>query len=193
MKLRLLAISTLCLVPTVLFAQTPSADVKAGNEIMLKIAKLDFLRSITPLLLTKPQLMELLSTMAKCKAKELEIRDLDGKELKKLDDEITKNLDNAIQKGDYPDRDFQGRLVKVQEALLIRRRLATNEMVDMLWETVKKNLNEGQIAAMGGLLDPKVYDPAKLTSEDKARVYIRQVFLDGMAYELMNQLVKYAK
>lgn len=198
MKLRLFVLTTLCLATVCANAQTtPPAAVTSGNDIILKITKLDFLRSITPLLLTKAQLLQLLGTMDKCKAKELDIRAQDAIELKKLEEEIDKNLEGAIQRGDYPNRDFQAKLVRVQDILMIRRRAATNEMVDMLWETVKKNLNEGQIAAMGGMFNPKDIDPkldaAKMTSEDKARIYIKYIFLDGLAYDLMNQLFKYAK
>jgi hypothetical protein len=198
MKLRSLMLTALCLATASVYAQsTPSAAVTSGNEILLKITKLNFLRSITPLLLTKQQLLQLLGTMDKCKTKELEIRALDAIELKKLEEEIDKNLVGAIEKGDYPNRDFQNKIVKVQDALLIRRRLATNEMVDMLWDTVKKNLNEGQIAAMGGMFNPKDVDPkldaATMSAEDKARIYIKYIFLDGLAYDLMNQLYKHAK
>ncbi|HLP00185.1 MAG TPA: hypothetical protein VK171_16430 [Fimbriimonas sp.] len=198
MKLRTIMLATLCLATTMAYAQaTPANTAASGGEIMLKITKLDFLRSINPLLLTKQQLLQLLGTMDKCKAKEMEIRALDVVELKKLEAEIDKNLTAAIEKADLPNRDFQNKIVAVQEALLIRRRIATNEMVDMLWETVKKNLNDGQIAAMGGLFNPKdidpKLDPAKMTAEDKARIYIKYIFLDGLAYELMNQLYKHAK
>ena len=149
------------------------------------------------LLLKKVQLNALMTTIEKCQAKEKEIIALDAKEFKKLDVEIDKALDGALNDGSYPKRELQSKIIALQDALIIRRKLATGEMVDMLLETCKKNLNDGQMAAMVNLTDPSYVEgetrAAKLPNDEKTKLYIREVFLSPLTYDIFKQLAKKAQ
>ena len=173
---------------------------QAGKDVdatLLKINKLNILKYVTPLLLKKVQLNALMTTIEKCQAKEKEIIALDAKEFKKLDVEIDKALDGALNDGSYPKRELQSKIIALQDALIIRRKLATGEMVDMLLETCKKNLNDGQMAAMVNLTDPSYVEgetrAAKLPNDEKTKLYIREVFLSPLTYDIFKQLAKKAQ
>ena len=70
-------------------------------------------------------------------------------------------------------------------------------MVDMLLETCKKNLNDGQMAAMVNLTDPSYVEgetrAAKLPNDEKTKLYIREVFLSPLTYDIFKQLAKKAQ
>jgi hypothetical protein len=173
---------------------------QAGKDVdatLLKINKLNILKYVTPLLLKKTQLNALMTTIEKCQAKEKEIIALDAKEFKKIDAEIDKALDGALNDGSYPKRELQSRIIVLQDALIIRRKLATNEMVDMLLETCKKNLNEGQMAAMVNLTDPNYVEGetkvSKLPNDEKTKLYIREILLSPLTYDIFKQLAKKAQ
>jgi hypothetical protein len=199
MKTKFLIAITLALVSSFAFSQEYTAAGKELDSTLLKINKLNILKYVTPLLLKKSQLNALMTTLEKCQAKQNEIIASDVKEFKarKLDTEIDKALDEALNDGTYPKRDLQGRIIAIQDALLIRRKLATNEMVDMLLETCRKSLNEGQITAMKNLTDPNYVEgqtkASKLSDDEKTKLYIREVFLSPLTYDLLKQLAKHAQ
>ena len=173
---------------------------QAGKDVdatLLKINKLNILKYVTPLLLKKTQLNALMTTIEKCQAKQKEIIALDAKEFKKYDADIDKALESALNDGGYPSRDLQAKIIAIQDALLIRRKLATNEMVDMLLDTCKKNLNDGQLAAMANLTDPNYVEGetkvAKLPGDEKTKLYIREVLLSPLTYDIFKQLAKRAQ
>lgn len=197
MKLRTLLALTAAFSPVLAFSQEISPAIKAGNEVLIKIQKLNVIKFVTPLLLKKDQIYSILTTLAKCRSKELEIRELDAQELKKLDAKVTKALNDSLEGGSYPKKELQSEIIKVQDALVIRRRIATNEMVDMVLETCKKTLNEGQMTAMKNLIDPSYMvgntKADKLPDEEKVKLYIREILLDGMTYDILKTLGKNAK
>ena len=173
---------------------------QAGKDVdatLLKISKLNILKYVTPLLLKKSQLNSLMTTLEKCQAKQKEIVALDAKEFKKLETDIDKALDGALNDGSYPKRELQSKIIALQDALIIRRKLATNEMIDMLLDTCKKSLNEGQLAAMANLTDPNYIEGetkiAKLPNDEKTKLYIREILLSPLTYDIFKQLAKHAQ
>lgn len=196
MKLKILVAAVAVLTPVFACSQQISQAIKDSDQTLFKIQQLNIIKFITPILLKKSQINDLLTTIEKCRAKELEIRELDAKELKKIDEKVTKAIDSAINDGTYPKRELQEELIRVQDALVIRRRIATGEMVEMVLETCRKTLNAGQMNVIKNLIDPKFVDGGlkvdKMTDDEKIKLYIRQIFLDGMAYDLLKQLAKHA-
>src|SRR5258708_9857124 len=102
--------------------------------------------------------------------------ELDAKEFKKIDGDIDKAIETALNDGSYPKLDLQAKIIKIQEALILRRKIATGEMVDMLLETCKRVLNEGQMTALHNLADPDYVEGTKkvnkMTDEEKTKLYI---------------------
>jgi hypothetical protein len=197
MKFRILLVLGLALASSLCFAQDITQAGKDVDQTLLKINKLNILKYVTPLLLKKTQINALLTTLEKCQAKQKEIVALDARDLKPYEAELDKAIDSALNDGSYPKREFQGKIIAIQEALLVRRRLATNEMVDMLLETSRKNLNEGQIAVMRNLTDPNYVEgqtkASKLSDDEKTKLYIREILLSPLAYDILKQLAKRAQ
>lgn len=161
-----------------------------------KISQLNIAKLVLPLLLDKKQINALLLSIEKCRRQEMTIREKDADELLKLDGEITKSLKEALEEGKLPSRELQQKIIKVQDALLIRRQIATNELVDEIYGACKATLNAGQLKAMANGLDPASVDPSlkgsTLTEEQKIKNYIRFVMLDAMTYEILKALAKSA-
>jgi hypothetical protein len=197
MKFRFFLAICLALATSLCFAQDQTQASKDVDQTLLKINKLNILKYVTPLLLKKTQINALLTTLEKCQGKQKEILALDAKDLQKFDGELDKAIDSALNDGSYPKRELQGKLIAIQEALLVRRKLVTNEMVDMLMETCNKNLNEGQIAVMRNLTDPNYVEgqtkASKLSDEERTKLYIREIFLSPLVYDILKQLAKRAQ
>ncbi len=198
MKFRILFAFAIAILSSVGYSQEVTQAGKDVDQVILKINKLNIIKFVTPLLLKKSQLNALMTTMEKCQAKQKEIVELDAKEFRtqKLEADIDKSIESALNDGSYPKRELQNKIVAVQDALLLRRKIATGEMVTMLLETCQKNLNEGQLKVMSNLTDPNYVEgdskAGKLPSEDKIKLYIREILLSPLAYDIFKQLAKRA-
>lgn len=197
MKYKFFLALCLVMVSSFGFSQDPTQAGKDVDQTLAKIEKLNILKYVTPLLLKKSQLNSLMSTIEKCRAKQKEIVALDAIEFKKYDAEIDKALQDALNDGSYPKRELQGKIIKVQDAILMRRKIATNEMVEMLLATCKKELNEGQMNAMRNLTDPNYVEGetkvSKLPDDEKTKLYIREILLSPLTYDIFKQLAKRAQ
>ena len=195
MKLKTLFALTVALTPIFASAQV-SQSIKDSEKTLFKIQQLSIIKFITPVLMKKSQINALLTTIEKCRAKELEIRELDAKKLKEIDADVDKAIESSINDGSYPKAEFQKKLIVLQEAILIRRKIATGEMVDMMLDTCRKTLDAGQMNVIKNLIDPKFVDGSikvdQMTDDEKIKLYIRQIFLDGIAYDVLKQLAKKA-
>lgn len=195
MKFKLFLILCVALASSMAFSQDSGS--KEVDQALLKIEKLNILKYVTPLLLKKSQLNSLMTTIEKCQSKQKEILALDAQEFRKLQGEMDKALEDGLNEGGYPKRDLQVRIIKLQEALLIRRKLAINEMIDMLLDTCKKVLNEGQLNVMKNLTDPNYIEgetkAVKLPGDEKTKLYIREILLSPLTYDIFKQLAKHAQ
>ena len=141
-------------------AQAPSKNVQDANQVLVNIDKLNVVKFVLPLLLKKKQIGDMMAAMEKCRSKELEVRESDAKELLKLDADVKKAVLGAVEKGDYPDKALQAKVIAVQEAILTRRKIAVNENVQVLEDAAKLSLDEGQLKVMVNILDPRSVDPS---------------------------------
>ena len=178
-------------------AQAPSKNVQYANQVLVNIDKLNVVKFVLPLLLKKKQIGAMMAAMEKCRSKELEVRESDAKELLKLDADVKKAVSGAVEKGDYPDKALQAKVIAVQEAIITRRKIVVNENVQILEDAAKLSLDEGQLKVMVNILDPRSVDPSakpdKMSDEEKRRFYLRAVFLDGLTYELLKVMYKKAE
>lgn len=178
-------------------AQTPSKNIQDANQVLLNIDKLNVVKFVLPLLMKKKQIGDMMAAMEKCRAKENEIREADAKELLKLDAEVKKAVSSAVEKGDYPDKALQSKIIAVQEAIIVRRKIALNENVQVLEDAAKLTMDEGQLKVMVNILDPRSVDPSakpdKMSDDEKRRFYLKSVFLDGLTYELLKVMYKKAE
>ena len=199
MKYKLFLALCLATVSSFGYSQEVTQAGKDVDQLLVKISKLNIVKYVTPLLLKKSQLNALMSTIEKVRAKQSEIVALDAMEFKKqkLEAEVDKALEDALNDGSYPKRILQVKIVNIQEALLMRRKIATSEMVEMLLTTCKKELNEGQLAVMRNLTDPNYVEgetkASKLPDDEKTKLYIREILLSPLTYDIFKQLAKHAQ
>lgn len=167
------------------------------EKMMFKISQLNQVRFLLPLLLKKKQYNDILLAIEKCRRQELEIREKDATEWLKFDKKVTAALKDGLEEGKMPSRELTNDLYKMQSALMIRRQIATGEMIDIVYDACKKTMDNGQLKAMAFAMDPKVVDPMlkteNLGEEARMKAYIRYVFLDGVTYEVMKTLAKKAE
>ena len=197
MKLVSLFVAGAIAIGAVAGAQTPSKNIQDANQVLINIDKLNVVKFVLPLLLKKKQIGDLMGAMEKCRTKELEVREADAKELLKLDADVKKAVAAAVEKGDYPDKALQTKVIAVQEAILTRRRIALNENIQIMEDAAKLTLDAGQLKVMVNILDPRSVDPSaktdKMSDDEKRRFYIKSVFLDGLTYELLKVMYKKAE
>ncbi len=78
----------------------------------------------------------------------------------------------------------------------IRRTILMTEITENVYNAISKSFNAGQIKVMAGTFDDRFVDSnAKkggLTDETKTRFFIRDIFLDPLAYQLIVDLAKTA-
>jgi hypothetical protein len=166
------------------------------EKMMFKISQLNQVRFLLPLLLKKKQYNDILLAIEKCRRQELEIREKDATEWLKFDKKVSAALKDGLEDAKMPSRELTNDLYKMQNALMIRRQIATGEMVDLVLDACKKTMDSGQLKAMAFAMDPKVVDPSlkteNLGEDARMKAYIRYVFLDGVTYDVMKILAKNA-
>jgi hypothetical protein len=178
-------------------AAAPKTDLERGDVTFRRLATLDVSLKILPVAFTKEQINALLPVLERCRNKEKQIRELDAKEFIKIEEKVENALKGAIEQSRYPTNEFKEEIAKLTNAIAVRRQLATNEMVDTIYEAMKKSLNTGQIKAISNLIDPKygngTENPSKMTEEERIRFYIRGIMMDATTYELLRKMVQFTK
>ena len=184
------------LLPSIAFAQDAASitTMTKGDATLLKFNRIDVLGKIIPLVMTKEQIRGLLTAIEKARQTEVKTRVLDAQEFLKLDEEVTKAIEDGTTKNAYPSIELQSKIVKVTSAVAIRRQIATAEMIEFVYDAVVKTLDAGQRKVMANSLKPETYDPrlkpATMTDEDKQRFFIRTILLDGITYDLLVKMSK---
>ncbi len=175
------------------------AMAQAPNEIQQKslntqrlIWQVNLLSEIMPIAMKKDQYNAILLALEKARQKERETLKVEDDTLAKLDVEVQKAYDDAIDHGVYPPRDLIEKIVKTNRALSIQRQLMRGTIEDDVYAVVDKTLDIGQKKVMANSLNPKDIDPSakpdQMTDEQKEKFFIRVVFLDDLAYDLMVKL-----
>lgn len=184
--LALLAIFTCC------WAQRNDEKAKRSDAILNKIRHLDLLNHILPLTLTKQQIGSLLPVIEKCRQSVRKIELMEHDDLVKYESKIDKAVEDGIKKDLVPGRELLVEMNKLILAFRVRRQVAIGENIDLVLPVVKKEFNKGQIAVAVNSLDPKAYgmDPEKMTEDDKLKLFIKDILLDMLAYDLLIRLQK---
>jgi len=167
-----------------------------SDAILAKIHKVDMLVQLLPLTMRKEQFEPILSALDKARQTEKKTRTLEDTELAKLDADMSDAIQKAFDKGTYPPKDMQLHAAKVIRALGINRQIALGEMIQTVYDAVTKTFNAGQIKVMENSLDAAALDPSvkkeSMDSTAKVKFFVRAVFLDSAAYDLLIELQKKA-
>lgn len=169
-----------------------TANGKKSDEIYLKLRKIDLLNQILPLLLTKDQINKILPAVERARAKQKAVLTAEDDTLAKLQNEIDEVYAKAIEKQEYPTKDFLKTISTKTAEMAIRRDIARAELVEDLTKTLTATLNAGQRMAMVNSFSPKFIDPSKkpedISEAMKTQFYIERVMLDPLTRELLIDL-----
>ncbi len=197
MRVRLIFALLLSLTTAFGFSQVTTGGAKS-DEINLKLRQIDVMIQLVPLALTKTQLDKILPVLEKLRSEEKAMRANEDKLLAEKEAATTKVWTEAIEKGVYPPRTYQQEIAKLSGAIGIRRSVFANECADRMVEVVKASLNAGQMKAMVNSLEPNALNPQNpkakdMTEEQRIRFFVRAVWLDPYAYDVLVKMRKFIK
>jgi hypothetical protein len=191
MNKSLLCLALLALNLVSAFAQSAS-DVERAETILIKTRKLELLNQLLPVLMTKEQIKALLPAIEKARANVRTIHKMEADDLKKLEAKLDESIKNGLEKGAVPPREQIQDIAKLMRAFQIRRQVAANENLETVLPVFMKELNAGQQKAAANSLDPRFFDPnakpEEMKVEDKVRVFVREIVLDPLSYDLLVKL-----
>lgn len=191
----------LLLILSLLFALSAGASAqfidperaKQSTRILEQMRKVELLNQILPLTLDRTQILAMLPTLERVRDKVRKLYAQENTDLQAFDKESQTLVADGL-KGKLPSQDYVRRLVTFYKVNDIRRQVAINENIDMLQPVLEKNLNKGQLKVMENSLTIAFFEPdvkpSEVDSKFKQRVFIREVLLDPLAYDLLVQMSK---
>lgn len=171
-------------------AQTDDQLAQKSNEIFDKATKLDLLNQILPILFTKEQYREILPEIERARQRVKETQRLEAGELKKLEGDLDKALSEAMDKGMVPPKETLSAVSKTLQKLSIARRIISDQNTQAVLDVFNKTANAGQKKAATNALDPKWFGlkAEEMKDDDKLRIFVREILLHPLAYEIMRKL-----
>lgn len=193
MRVRLLLCLFAAFVSSAAIAQvTDEERARKVDEIADKATKADLYNQILPLLFTKEQYRAVLPSIERARQRVKETQKLEYGELVKLDSELDAALKDAAEKGVVPPRETLSKVSGTLNKLSLARRIISDQNVAEVLEAFNKTANAGQKKAAANALNPRWFDrtakPEEMSDEDKLRIFVREILLHPMAYELMRKL-----
>lgn len=187
----------ICLVVamTAVFAGAQTVDperAQKSDEVFQKATKLDLLNQILPLLFTKEQYRDILPSIERARQRVRETQKLEADELVKLDKQLDAALKDAMEKGVVPPRELLTEVSKTLQKLSIARGIISGQNTQEVFDAFVKTANAGQKKAAANALSPKLFDPSakpeEMSDDEKLRVFVREILLHPMAYDIMRKL-----
>lgn len=177
------------------------ADDTGPSENAIKfdvnVRRLDILNQLLPVLLTKKQINELLPTLEKARANVRQVRADEDKLVQKLSVDLEKAIKAGVETQKIPTLKELATLNNVYRTFDITRGMTAYKNVDMVLEAFKKIANKGQLKVAAQSLNPRFFDntadPSKMTDEQKIKVFIREIILDPLTYDLLVKIAKNQK
>lgn len=192
--MRVLAIAGLAISVVAPAGQSGSGVSKEAEEIMHTVHKLDLLNQILPLVMDKEQIGKLLPAIEQARQMVKNTQKSELTEMQRVKAKLDAALKDALDKRQVPSRELLGEVANMYKVFEIKREAIARENTTNVLEAMKKVLNEGQIKAAAGALEPKLLDPSldpkAMTQDEKLRVFVRVILLDPDAYDLLIELRK---
>ncbi len=191
----LLALSLLLVMAAFATAQDiDPAMAKQSTEILAKMRKVELLNQILPLVLSRDQIQQILPAIERVRAR---LRELTIKEHNALIqfDKSSERMIDAGMKGQMPDQANVRNIEVFYEAVDINRQALMGENLDNVMAVLTKVLNKGQLKVMANSLTLKFFEPDATSDEEKddtvkERVFVREILLDPLTYDLLVQMTK---
>ena len=192
MKRFLIVLSVVLAISGAAFSQTASDKAKQSAATLDKMRQIDLLNHVLPLVMTKEQIRKLLPVIEKARRDVRTQEDLEAKILGQYAAKVDKAVQDGIDKGDVPNKELLRELNAVIRTFTMQRAAIASDNTDMVLEVVKTTLNSGQMKAAGNSLDFKLYNPnikpEEVKDDDRLKLFIREILLDPLAYDLLVKL-----
>lgn len=178
----------LCVLPAM------AADQKSeATKITEQIHRLDVLNQILPVLMTKDQIKKMIVEIEKVRQTFRDNEKVEYDALKKVEDKVAAEVKRSTEKGDLPNEKLMEELGALRATFIANRNKLAVINTANIYLSMKTILNEGQMKAAGNSVDPRYFgvaDPEKLAQEDKLRLWIQNVLLDPVSYDVLVELSK---
>lgn len=195
MKLKLLlALSSVLALTACAAAQSIDPErAKESTRILQNMRKVELMNQILPLTLERDQILQILPTIERIRDKVRKLYIQENTDLQAFDKQSQAAVDAAM-KGKMPDQEYVRKIVAFYRVNDIRRQIAASENVDLLYPVLEKVCNAGQMKVMANSLTLAFFEPdvkpAEATDKFRQKVFIREVLLDPMTYDLLLQMTK---
>lgn len=170
-------------------AQSDAARQKDTDAIFVKLKQLDLMNHILPMLMTKDQLKKVLPAVEKARQRVRQAQVKEYEALKKYEGRIAEAHKKALESGQVPGRELLTEITNMFKAMEISRSLIADENTDAIVAALKSTLNEGQIKSAINDLNPKLFDaslkPEEMSADQKLRFFVKEIFLDPAAYDVL--------
>lgn len=182
-----------CLMAVSSFAQT-SADERNKRiaEMVDKMIRVELINQLLPVMLTKDQLKALLKPIERSRTRVRELRQQDHDELKRLEAQFDEAIEKGQAKGSVPPQELMAAISKVIFDSATRTQIVASENIEEVMTTFKQVANKGQLKAAANSLNPKFFNPKakpeEMSQDDKIRVYVSEVLLHVLAYDIIIRL-----
>lgn len=168
------------------FAQDKSAQ---STAVLDKMRQIDLLNHILPLALQKEQIRKILPVIEKARRDVRQWTDEEAKFLQQNAAKVDKAVKDAVDKGDVPNKELIKELNAMVRMFAMKRAAIAADNTQMVMEVMKTTLNAGQMKVAANALDFKLYNPnikpEEIKEEDRLRLYVQEVLLDPLAYDLL--------
>lgn len=193
MNLKLLLVSSLVLAVGA-FAGAQQIDPQKAKEsevIVNNMRRVELLNQILPLVLTKSQINAILPAIERARDKMRQLY------LTEHDDllEFQKSTQAAAQAGvagKMPDNKLVTDIRAFFQANDVRRASVVEHNIDIIMPVLVKNFNKGQMKVMANSLTLAFFEPdikpQDANDDIKQRVFVREVLMDPLAYDLLVQM-----
>ncbi len=174
--------------------QQITADQMAAQSSIIfdKNLKLDLYNQILPILFTKEQLRAILPSIERARQTVRETEKLEFEELKKLEKELDAALKDAESNQKIPPPELMTKVSNTLKKLSTARMLIVQMNTQAVYDAFMKATNAGQQKAAANSLNMALImpgtKPEDVKDEDKIRIYVREILLHPMGYDILRKL-----
>ena len=178
------------------FGQTAAQQQRGerSDNVVDKVDKLNLLNQILPLIMTKEQIRKILPAIERARQKVRDIEKVESDDLKAIEGKVDAALKDAMGKDAVPSKALLQELAGTFAAMRNRRQLIAEENAQNVAKVVKEVLNAGQIKTEANSINPKLFNPnfkpEEMTQDDRLELFIREILLHPLTYDLLVQMSK---
>lgn len=194
MKKLLLTLGFVVVLASTALCQSDSEKAAYEANFGYRVVQLELYNKLLPVLFTKDQLKKILPAVEKARSKVRETKLIEYNEMKKLDTKLSAALKDAQEKNLIPAPSVLTEILQANGRFVTLENAVATTNTEDVFDVLKANLNAGQIKAAGNAvpaaaMDPKT-KPEDLDTDAKLRVFVKQILLHPVAYDLLVKMSK---